>query len=61
VRHGDMIVVDIEGRQLRVEVPETELSKRMGGWQPPAPHYKTGVMAKYANSVSSASVGAVTG
>jgi dihydroxy-acid dehydratase len=61
VHDGDMIVVDIEGRQLRVELSETELSKRMGGWQPPAPHYKTGVMAKYANSVSSASMGAVTG
>ena len=61
VRDGDIIVVDIEGRQLRTEVSDAELSKRMGGWQPPAPHYKTGVMAKYANSVSSASVGAVTG
>ena len=49
------------GRQLRLEVPETELAERLRQWQAPAPHYKTGVMAKYANAVSSASTGAVTG
>jgi len=61
VRDGDVIVIDVEGRQLRTEVPEPELAERMRQWQPRAPHYQTGVMAKYANAVSSASVGAVTG
>jgi dihydroxy-acid dehydratase len=36
------------------------LQARLAQWQAPAPRYKTGVMAKYANAVSSASLGAVT-
>jgi dihydroxy-acid dehydratase len=61
VRDGDPITIDIEGRQLQLEIPEAELIERLRQWQPPAPHYKLGVMAKYANAVSSASTGAVTG
>jgi dihydroxy-acid dehydratase len=61
VRDGDPITIDIEGRQLRVEIPEAELVERLRQWQPPAPHYTLGVMAKYAKAVSSASTGAVTG
>jgi dihydroxy-acid dehydratase len=61
VRDGDTITIDIPARQLRVEVPEAELVDRLRHWQPPAPHYKLGVMAKYAKAVSSASTGAVTG
>jgi len=60
VRDGDMVVVDIDGRQLRVEVPDTELAERLRGWHAPAPLFKSGVMAKYARSVSSAATGAVT-
>ena len=40
--------------------PEAELQRRMTKWVPPVPRYKTGVFAKYANSVSSAAFGAVT-
>jgi dihydroxy-acid dehydratase len=36
------------------------LGERMADWQPPAPHYTTGVFAKYAALVSSAEFGAVT-
>jgi dihydroxy-acid dehydratase len=61
VHDGDIIAVDIGNRQLRVEVTESELSERMHHWQPPSPRYTTGVMAKYAKMVSSASTGAVTG
>jgi dihydroxy-acid dehydratase len=60
LRDGDMVVIDIENRQLRAEVPDGELAERLKSWQPPAPLFKTGVMAKYAKSVSSAAVGAVT-
>ena len=60
VRDGDMLVVDIDGRQLRAEVPDGELTERLRGWQAPTPLFKTGVMAKYAHSVSSAATGAVT-
>jgi dihydroxy-acid dehydratase len=60
VHDGDFIVFDIEKRELNVEISKDELTNRMKSWQPPEPHYKRGVMAKYANSVSSAAKGAVT-
>ena len=60
VREGDTIVFDLPKRELRVEVPDSELKQRLSGWRPPQPRYATGVMAKYANQVSSASRGAVT-
>ena len=37
-----------------------DLDARRAGWKAPAPRYKRGVMAKYAASVSSAAIGAVT-
>jgi dihydroxy-acid dehydratase len=60
VKDGDTIVFDIPNRQLRVELSDEEISKRMSGWKPPKPRFETGVMAKYAKLVSSASLGAVT-
>ena len=60
VREGDPITFDVDKRALDVDIPAAELVKRKADWQPPAPRYKTGVMAKYANAVSSASQGAVT-
>ena len=61
VEDGDRIVMDVETRELSVRVPEEELARRRDLWTPPPPNYTTGVMAKYAKLVSSASVGAVTG
>jgi dihydroxy-acid dehydratase len=58
VKDGDTIRFNIAERLLDVEA---DLEKRKAGWKPPAPAYKTGVMAKYARLVSSASEGAVTG
>jgi dihydroxy-acid dehydratase len=60
VRDGDRIVLDIEKRTLQVNVSDDELKARLAAWTPPAPRYERGVMAKYAQLVSSASVGAVT-
>jgi dihydroxy-acid dehydratase len=57
---GDLIVFDIGRRELRVELSESEIRKRMASWQPPEALYRTGVMAKYARQVSSAALGAVT-
>ena len=56
----DTIVFDIESRRLDVEISEAEMSARLRRWSPPPPRYTTGVMAKYAKLVSSASQGAVT-
>ncbi len=60
VREGEPVVIDIEKRQLSVEVEEAELRGRLDDWQQPAPRYARGVFAKYAANVSSAAVGAVT-
>ncbi len=60
VRDGDTIVFDIQKRRLDLEISQHEMDTRLRQWTPPAPRYKTGVMAKYAKLVSSASEGAVT-
>lgn len=57
VRDGDSITFDVAKRRLDVAA---NLEERRAGWQPPRPRYKSGVMAKYAQLVSSASQGAVT-
>ena len=61
VRDGDTIVFEIKARRLDLDISEQEMKTRLSQWLPPAPRYKTGVMAKYAKLVSSASEGAVTG
>ena len=61
VRDGDVIAIDVAARTLNVDVPAGELTDRLAAWKGPAPRYTTGVMAKYAKLVSSASTGAVTG
>jgi dihydroxy-acid dehydratase len=61
VRDGDIIVLDTDKRELSMQVSEEELKKRRAQWTAPAPRYTSGVMAKYARLVSSASTGAVTG
>jgi dihydroxy-acid dehydratase len=60
LRNGDSIVFDVAGRRLDVELSTDEIKTRLSQWSPPPPHYTTGVMAKYARHVSSASEGAVT-
>ena len=61
IKEGDTISIDVERRRLDVELSEEEIKKRLAAWKAPVPRYKTGVMAKYARMVSSASVGATTG
>jgi dihydroxy-acid dehydratase len=60
LRDRDTIVFDIEARRLDVQISEEEMDARLRQWKAPAPRYTTGVMAKYAKLVSSASHGAVT-
>ena len=57
---GDPVTIDADSGRLDLEVPEAELAKRRAAWKAPAPRYTTGVLAKYARLVSSASFGAVT-
>jgi len=60
VKEGDLVEIDVPARKLQVAIAPDELARRKAGWKPPAPRYARGVMAKYANTVSSASEGAVT-
>jgi dihydroxy-acid dehydratase len=60
VQEGDSITIDADRLLLQLNVPEAELERRRAGWSPPAPRYTRGVLAKFAQLVSSASVGAVT-
>jgi dihydroxy-acid dehydratase len=60
VQNGDLIHIDITARRLDVELSDQEIQARLAKWTPPAPRYTTGVLAKYAKMVSSASLGAVT-
>ena len=59
LKDGDIVVFNINARRLDVELPEAELKKRLANWKEPERRYKTGVFAKYAALVSSASEGAV--
>ena len=60
IREGDIIVLDVEKRELNVELSDEEIASRLASWTRPEPNYRTGVLAKYATLVSSASEGAVT-
>ena len=60
LRDGDIVIFDIEGRTLNVDVSDEEISSRLSTWREPEPRFSTGVLAKYAALVSSASEGAIT-
>ncbi len=60
VKEGDSITIDSEVNLIQINVSEEELAERKANWKAPEARYKTGVLAKYAKLVSSASRGAVT-
>ena len=60
VNEGDTITIDVEHNLIQVDLSNEELEKRKAGWTPPPIKYDSGVLAKYAKLVSSASLGAVT-
>lgn len=60
VQEGDTIVFDLSNRRLDVEVSAETMEQRLAGWTEPKPRYTSGVFAKYAALVSSASEGAIT-
>jgi dihydroxy-acid dehydratase len=60
VRDGDIIEFDVTARELRVDLSDDEIKKRVAAYQSPPPPFKSGVLAKYARQVGSASEGAVT-
>ena len=60
VEEGDTIVIDVDRKALDLELPPGESERRFARWAPPPPRYRTGVMAKYAALVGTASEGAIT-
>ncbi|HEY0784882.1 MAG TPA: dihydroxy-acid dehydratase [Acidobacteriaceae bacterium] len=60
IHEGDTVVFDIPGRTLSVDIPQEEMEARLRSWTMPLPKFTRGVFRKYADSVSSASLGAVT-
>jgi dihydroxy-acid dehydratase len=60
VHERDIIHFDIPNRKITVEISDEELAARLKSWQKPAPRFARGVFRKYADTVSSAALGAVT-
>jgi dihydroxy-acid dehydratase len=60
IHEGDAIHIDINTRTLEVEINDATLKQRLAEWRAPKPKYPTGVFAKYAALVHSASEGAIT-
>jgi dihydroxy-acid dehydratase len=59
VRDGDVITIDVDSRTLEIDLDEHELARRRAAWIPPEPRVSSGVLARYARNVTSASRGAV--
>jgi dihydroxy-acid dehydratase len=59
LRDGDVVELDVKGRRLQVELSDDEIAARLADVTLPAPRYTKGVLARYAQYVSSASEGAV--
>ncbi|VVB70637.1 Dihydroxy-acid dehydratase [uncultured archaeon] len=59
VKRGDMISIDIPARKIDLLVDAPELEARRKAWKEPEPKIKTGVLARYRRSVTSASIGSV--
>jgi dihydroxy-acid dehydratase len=60
VKNGDAISIDARRRQITLHVSAAELARRRRAWKAPKVYARRGALAKYARSVSSASLGAVT-
>jgi len=60
VEEGDSITIDADALLLQLNISDADLARRYEAWRPRTPNYTSGVLAKYAKLVTSASVGAVT-
>jgi dihydroxy-acid dehydratase len=60
LRDGDQVTIDVAARKLEVALSEPEIAERVAAYESPEAAYSTGVFAKYANTVGSASQGAIT-
>ena len=60
VKDGDLIDIDVKKGIIDLLISKAEFKRREKKWKPIKPHYKTGVLAKYASLVNSAAEGAIT-
>jgi dihydroxy-acid dehydratase len=60
IREGDEVSLDVDARRLDVALSDEQIAARVAAYEPPPPLYRSGVMAKYAATVSSAARGAIT-
>ena len=60
IQMGDLVTIDAERNILQIEISEEEIKNRLKNWKQPEPRFKSGVLAKYAKLVQSASNGAIT-
>jgi dihydroxy-acid dehydratase len=61
VKEGDSVTIDAHKLLLQLNISDEEMAKRKAAWKAPKPRYTSGVLGKYAQLVSSAAQGAVTG
>ena len=59
IQEGDLISIDIPGKNIMLKVSDREIKNRLSKWSPPEPKITHGYMARYARMVSSASMGAI--
>ncbi len=59
VADGDLVTIDVDAGTLEVDLSGEEIARRLAAWEAPAPRYVSGVFARYAAAVGSASDGAV--
>jgi dihydroxy-acid dehydratase len=59
LKDGDIIDIDIPGKQINVRLSDDELAARRASWKAPEPKVKTGYLARYARCVTSAGTGAI--
>ena len=59
MKNGDRITIDAVNGKLEIDITNNEIKERTSKWKTKESKYKTGVLAKYAKLVSSASEGAI--
>jgi dihydroxy-acid dehydratase len=60
IEEGETITVDIDGRRLEIDLDDETIAARVAAYESPPSPFGTGVMSKYAATVSSAADGAIT-
>jgi dihydroxy-acid dehydratase len=60
IKDGDRVRIDADAKRLDVRLDDAELARRRAAWAPPPSHHVAGLLAKYAQCVGQADLGAVT-